>query len=168
MREAAERFEHASTAATRLSTTSGEASRAIMGSCESMTQATLQLATQVAEYRSHRDMVQKTLTTLESIVANTRQEADTRQKLVHDYRQLTDRIEQFNVEAATYLQRVNEVLTNSFNNFSSNMGVQVRKSMAEMESELNKAIGLLAGGVSSLSDNIDELSDVVSKAVAVR
>lgn len=71
-------------------------------------------------------------------------------------------------EAAAYLQRVNEVLATSFNNFGSSMEGHVRKSMAHMETELDKAIGLLAGGVSNLSDNIDELSDVVDKAVAVR
>jgi len=101
-------------------------------------------------------------------VASSKLEADARQKLAQDYRQLTDRIEQCNAEAASYLQRVNEVLTNSFNSFGSSMEGHVRKSMANMETELDKAIGLLAGGVSNLSDNIDELSDVVSKATAVR
>lgn len=168
MRVAAERFEHASTAAASLSSAAGDASRAITGSCDGMSQATRELATQVAEYRSHREIVQKTLATLESIVASSKLEADARQKLAQDYRQLTDRIEQCNAEAASYLQRVNEVLTTSFTSFGSSMEGHVRKSMANMETELEKAIGLLAGGVNNLYENIEELSDVVSKAVAVR
>lgn len=168
MRLAAERFEAAGKGAVQLSETSTTAVQKISNSCDGMSLATKELAAQIADYRAQRDVVQKMLSTIEGILASNKLEADARQKLAQDYRVLTEKIQLCNAETAGYLQRVNEVLSNSFNSFGSGMESSVRKSMANMESEIDKAISYLATGVSSLSDHIDELSDVVGKAVARR
>lgn len=168
MRMAAEKFETASEAATALSEQVGESSLVLSSSCDSMKQATRELTSQVAEYSSHREAVLKTLSTLESIVASSKLESDARQKLAQDYRLLTDKIEKCNSEAASYLERVNGVLSTSFTSFSNQLTTHLKGAMGEMGKELDKAIASLSSGVSGLNEHIDELSEVVGKAVANR
>lgn len=164
MRTAAERFAEAGNSAAKLAEASGQSIQQLNASSSAVTTAVRELATQVAEYRNHREAVQNLLGTLETVINNSQNEAEARHRMVNDLNQIAERMRVINGEASSYLDRVNEVLATSFDSFGAGVEKSLKKSLGSLDAELDKAIKSLAGGVEELNDNVEELSGALGKA----
>lgn len=164
MQLAAECFAEAGNSAAKLAEASGQSIQQLNASSGTVTTAVRELAVQVAEYRNHREAVQKVLGTLETVINNNQNEAEARHRMVTDLNQIAERMRVINGEASSYLDRVNEVLATSFDSFGAGVEKSLKKSLGSLDAELDKAIKSLAGGVEELNDNVEELSGALGKA----
>lgn len=166
MRMAAERFAEAGNSAAQLADATGQSVQQLNNSASAVTTAVRELASQVEEYRTHRESVQKLLATLDKVAASNQNEADVRSRMVNDLNQIAERMRVINGEASSYLDRINDVLARSFDSFGAGVEKSLKKSLGSLDAELDKAIKSLAGGVEDLNDNVEELSGALGKASA--
>jgi putative membrane protein len=162
MRLAAERFGSAGESALKLVDATGNAVQQLNASGGSVTTAVRELATQIAEYRAHREAVQKLMSSVEGMAATSQNEANARARMVAELSQVVAQMKDVNGEAATYMERIGEVLGGSFSAFGDGVEKSLRKTLGSLDQELDKAIKSLAGGVQELGDSVEELSGVLA------
>ena len=79
---------------------------------------------------------------------------------------LSEQIHKVNQETEEYLEQVTTVLGRSFNEFGHGVERSLQKTMGSLDSELDKAVKSLAGGVEIVAENIEDLAEVLGKAGA--
>lgn len=168
MRVAAEKFTHAGESVTKATGASGQLITQAQSSLQALGGATHELAAVVADYRIHRETMQKAIAATESILANAQAEAGMRGQVLDDLKQAAERMQTLNREANQYLEKVNGILGASFESFGTGVERSLSITMGALDAELGKAVSKLAGGVHDLSENIDDLADTVEKAVSGR
>jgi putative membrane protein len=163
MRNAAERFDNAGVSVHSALQSSNETVGALRSSSADIAGATRDLAAVVADNRASRDVTVQSMTTLQSIIASAQQEAGMREKAVGDLMRLSDQIQKMNRETNEYLEQVSSVIGKTFDEFGHGVERTLQKTMGSLDSELDKAVKSLAGGVETVAENIDYLSDLMSK-----
>jgi methyl-accepting chemotaxis protein len=72
-------------------------------------------------------------------------------------------MKEINIETASYLDRVGEVLERSFARFGDGVEQNLSRSLGSLDQELSKAVGALATGVQEIGDSVEELADTLGK-----
>ena len=163
MRGAADRFGSAGESALKLMDASSNAAQQFNTSGATVATASRELATQVAAYQKHQEGVQRLLATVEGITASSQNEATSRAKMISDLTQVTSHMKEINIETASYLDRVGEVLERSFARFGDGVEQNLSRSLGSLDQELSKAVGALATGVQEIGDSVEELADTLGK-----
>lgn len=164
MRLAADRFDTAGTNIHDTLQSSVEMVAALRASSVEVAGTTRDLASVVADYRASRDVTVQNMQTLQSVIETAQKEATMREKAVGDLMRLSEQIQKLNHETNEYLDQVSGVLGRSFDEFGSGVERTLAKTMGALDAELDKAVRSLAGGVETVSEHIEDLSDVLGKA----
>jgi len=166
MRLAAERFDSAGTNVHTALQSSTEMIAALRSSSTEVAGSMRDLSAVVADYRANRDAASQNIATLQSVIETAQQEAGLRQQAVGDLMRLSEQIHKVNQETEEYLEQVTTVLGRSFNEFGHGVERSLQKTMGSLDSELDKAVNSLAGGVEIVAENIEDLAEVLGKAGA--
>lgn len=164
MRLAADRFDVAGTTMHDTLKSSDEMIAALRSSSAEVAGTTRELASVVADYRASRDVTVQNMQTLQAVIESAQKEATLREKAVGDLMRLSEQIHKLNHETNEYLDDVSSVLGRSFDEFGNGVERTLARTMGTLDAELDKAVRSLAGGVETVSEHIEDLSDVLGKA----
>ena len=169
MRVAAERFDTAGSNVHSALQSSVDLISNLRSSSAEVAGTTRDLSSVVADYRASRDVTSQNMLTLQSIIETAQREAGLREKAVGDLMRLSEHIQKLNHETEEYLEQVSSVVGRTFDEFGHGIERTLLKTMGSLDSELDKAVKLLAGGVQNMVEGIDDLSEALAKPVlAVR
>ncbi len=164
MRSAAERFDVAGTNVHTALQSSADMVAALRASASEISVSMRDMSAVVADYRANREVTAQGTATLQSIVQTAQQEAGLREKAVNDLMRLSEQIHKLNHETEEFLEQISSVVGRTFEEFGDGIERTLLKTMGSLDAELDKAVKSLAGGVESVAENIEDLSDVLSKA----
>ena len=128
-----------------------------------MAAASRELNAVVADYRSNREAVTKTLTIIEGVVASAQGEASGRSQYLLDLRQQSDRMQTLNREVHEYLGNISGILGSGFKEFGDGMDRTLRQTLGSLDHELDTAVKALAGGVEGIKDSLDDFGDIMER-----
>lgn len=163
MRAAAERFETAGQSVAKASETTAGLLGTVQGAGAELATASRELNALVADYRSNREAVTKTLTIIEGVVASAQGEASGRSQYLLDLRQQSDRMQSLNREVHEYLENISSVLGSGFKEFGDGMDRTLRQTLGSLDHELDTAVKALAGGVEGIKDSLDDFGDIMER-----
>lgn len=163
MRVAADGFNTAALAAQRMSESSGSAAEKMQLGAQSVALAIKGLSDQIAEYRNQREAVQKMLASLDSIITQNSNDAESRSQMHTELRTIFESMQRINLESADFLNKAESIMSDSFNTFSNGVVKSLNMSLGTMDAELSKAVKALAGGVEELNESIDSMSETLGR-----
>ncbi|AVZ00169.1 hypothetical protein DAI21_22185 [Lelliottia sp. WB101] len=166
MRVAAERFEHAGDKVSEANHLTADVLNKAQSAGSSLSLATNELTSVVADYRNNREAVSKSIAMLELLAANTQSEQTTRSQFITDLKQHGERLQSYNREAQTFMENVSDVLGKGFEDFSEGVSRSLDKTLGKLDVEMAKASNLLAGSVEQIGESVSELDDVLSRVRA--
>ncbi|MGL3129090.1 type I Zorya anti-phage system protein ZorA1, partial [Klebsiella pneumoniae] len=166
MRVAAERFEHAGDRVSEANHLTADVLNKAQSAGSSLSLATSELTSVVADYRNNREAVSKSIAMLELLAANTQSEQTTRSQFITDLKQHGERLQSYNREAQTFMENVSDVLGKGFEDFSEGVSRSLDKTLGKLDVEMAKASNLLAGSVEQIGESVSELDDVLSRVRA--
>lgn len=166
MRVAAERFEHAGDRVSEANHLTADVLNKAQSAGSSLSLATSELTSVVADYRNNREAVSKSIAMLELLAANTQSEQTTRSQFISDLKQHSERLQGYNREAQTFMENVSDVLGKGFADFSEGVSRSLDKTLGKLDVEMAKASNLLASSVEQIGESVSELDDVLSRVRA--
>lgn len=166
MRLAAERFEHAGDEVSKANHLTADVLNKALSAGSSLSLATSELTSVVADYRNNREAVSKSIAMLELLAANTQSEQTTRSQFITDLKQHGERLQSYNREAQNFMENVSDVLGKGFEDFSEGVSRSLDKTLGKLDVEMAKASNLLAGSVEQIGESVSELDDVLSRVRA--
>lgn len=166
MRVAAERFEHAGDKVSEANHLTADVLNKAQSAGSSLSLATNELSSVVADYRNNREAVSKSIAMLELLAANTQSEQTTRSQFISDLKQHGERLQSYNREAQAFMENVSDVLGKGFEDFSEGVLRSLDKTLGKLDVEMAKASTLLAGSVEQIGESVSELDDVLSRVRA--
>lgn len=166
MRLAAERFEHAGDRVSEANHLTADVLNKAQSAGSSLSLATSELTSVVADYRNNREAVSKSIAMLELLAANTQSEQTTRTKFIADLQLHGERLQGYNREAQAFMENVSDVLGKGFEDFSEGVLRSLDKTLGKLDVEMAKASTLLAGSVEQIGESVSELDDVLSRVRA--
>lgn len=166
MRLAAERFEHAGDRVSEANHLTADVLNKAQSAGSSLSLATSELTSVVADYRNNREAVSKSIAMLELLAANTQSEHTTRNKFIADLQLHGERLQGYNREAQAFMENVSDVLGKGFEDFSEGVLRSLDKTLGKLDVEMAKASTLLAGSVEQIGESVSELDDVLSRVRA--
>ena len=101
--------------------------------------------------------------TISTLMGQTQQESEYRQKSLETMQILMGKFEQLNQDVQHYLQHVNQVLTNNFTTFSDASSTSLNKTLGEYDKALSGSIDRLKEATSGLTDVIEDIDSTVSQ-----
>ncbi len=166
MRVAAERFEHAGDKVSEANHLTADVLNKAQSAGSSLSLATSELTSVVADYRNNREAVSKSIAMLELLAANTQSEQTTRSQFITDLKQHGERLQSYNREAQTFMENVSDVLGKGFEDFAGGVSRSLDQTLGKLDKELANATTLLGGSVEQIADSVSELDDVLSRVRA--
>lgn len=166
MRLAAERFENAGDRVSEANHLTADVLNKAQAAGSSLSLATSELTSVVADYRNNREAVSKSIAMLELLAANTQSEQATRNQFIADLKQHGERLQSYNREAQAFIENVSDVLGKGFEDFSEGVSRSLDKTLGKLDVEMAKASSLLAGSVEQIGESVSELDDVLSRVRA--
>ncbi|ALV90959.1 MULTISPECIES: type I Zorya anti-phage system protein ZorA1 [Pantoea] len=166
MRLAAERFEHAGDRVSEANHLTADLLNKAQSAGSSLSLATSELTSVVADYRNNREAVSKSIAMLELLAANTQSEQTTRSQFIADLQLHGERLQGYNREAQAFMENVSDVLGKGFEDFSEGVLRSLDKTLGKLDVEMAKASTLLAGSVEQIGESVSELDDVLSRVRA--
>ncbi|HAJ6540784.1 TPA: hypothetical protein HNC48_16465 [Escherichia coli] len=166
MRLVAERFEHAGDRVSEANHLTADVLNKAQSAGSSLSLATSELTSVVADYRNNREAVSKSIAMLELLAANTQSEQTTRTQFIADLKQHGERLQSYNREAQAFMENVSDVLGKGFEDFSEGVSRSLDKTLGKLDVEMAKASTLLAGSVEQIGESVSELDDVLSRVRA--
>ncbi|MVW64211.1 anti-phage defense ZorAB system ZorA [Massilia sp. NEAU-DD11] len=163
MRQAAERFDAAGGQVHDALRSSTDMVSSLRASAVDIAGSMRDLGTVVADYRAARDAAVQNMSTLESVIATAQQEAGLREKAVADLTRLSTQIQTVNRETEEYLEKIASAVGRTFDDFGHGMERSLQKTMGSLDTQLDKAIQHLAGGVEDVKEYVEELSEAMGK-----
>nr|WP_318382402.1 type I Zorya anti-phage system protein ZorA1 [uncultured Enterobacter sp.] len=164
MRMAADRFVVAGERVSEANQLTADVLNKAQSAGSSLSIATGELASVVADYRNNRDAVGKSIAMLEAMAANTQTEQTTRSQFLNDLKQHAERLQNYNREAQGFMDKVSDVLGQGFDDFAEGVSRSLDKTLGKLDVEMAKANALLASSVESMGESIEELDDILSSA----
>lgn len=166
MRMAAERFDGAGMQVHDALRSSKDMVGALHSSSSEISGSMRELTAVVADYRSARDASAQSMSTLQSVIETAQLEAALRQKAVGDLTRLSEQIHMVNRETEEYLEQISSAVGRTFDDFGNGMERSLQKTMGSLDTQLDKAIQHLAGGVEEVKEYVEDLSDAMGKLAA--
>lgn len=139
MRLAAERFEHAGDRVSEANHLTADVLNKAQSAGSSLSLATSELTSVVADYRNNREAVSKSIAMLELLAANTQSEQTTRNQFIADLKQHGERLQSYNREAQAFMENVSDVLGKGFEDFSEGVSRSLDKTLGKLDVEMAKA-----------------------------
>lgn len=158
MQTAADRFDTAGNQVAGVFEQSAAFISSLQNASVELETASSELGNIVGDYRNNRDSISNTLAVLEQTIKQSASEADTRSQYLKDLARYTENLQAQNQEVQHYLDRISDVLSESFTAFSSNMDRRLDETNAELDKNLSQAIKSLAGGVESVKECLEDFS----------
>lgn len=166
MRVAAERFETAGDKVKEANNLTADVLTKAQGAGNTLSQASQELSSVVADYRNNREAVAKSITLLEGIIANAQSELAARSQFLKELKQHNEGLHDYNREATAFLENAGQVLANGFNQFSDGMKTSLDTTLGALDANLDSAVKRLGSGIDELGESIETLEDVLSKVSA--
>ena len=163
MRQAAERFDTAGSQVHDALRSSTDMVTALRASSIDIAGSMRELTAVVADYRAARDAAVQNMSTLESVINTAQQEAALREKTVADLTRLSVQIHTVNRETEEYLEKITSAVGRTFDDFGHGMERSLQKTMGSLDTQLDKAIQHLAGGVEDVKEYVEDLSEAMGK-----
>jgi ABC-type transporter Mla subunit MlaD len=163
MRLAAERFDTAGGQVNDALRSSTDTVAALRSSAAEIAGSMQGLSAVVADYRAARDVSVENMSTLQSVVETAQREAALREKAVADLIRLSEQIHTVNRETEEYLQKISSAVGRTFDDFGHGMERSLQKTMGSLDTQLDKAIQHLAGGVEDVKEYVEDLSEAMGK-----
>lgn len=163
MRVAAERFESAGQSVSQANEATAGVLGAVQGAGAELVGASRELNSVVADYRNNREALNKTLTVIEGVVASAHTEAAGRSQFIQDLKQQSERMQALNREVSEYLENISGVLGKGFGEFTDGMDRSLRHTLGSLDTELDKVVTSLAGGVEAVRESLDDFSDIMER-----
>ncbi len=166
LRIAAERFEHAGDKVSEANHLTADVLNKAQSAGSSLSLATSELSSVVADYRNNREAVSKSIAMLELLAANTQSEQSTRSQFITDLKQHGERLQSYNREAQTFMENVSDVLGKGFEDFAGGVSRSLDQTLGKLDKELANATTLLGGSVEQIAESVNELDDILSRVRA--
>jgi ABC-type transporter Mla subunit MlaD len=163
MRLAAERFDTAGGQVNDALRSSTDTVAALRSSAAEIAGSMQGLSAVVADYRAARDVSVENMSTLQSVVETAQREAALREKAVADLIRLSEQIHTVNRETEEYLEKISSAVGRTFDDFGHGMERSLQKTMGSLDTQLDKAIQHLAGGVEDVKEYVEDLSEAMGK-----
>ncbi|MDO9622869.1 MAG: type I Zorya anti-phage system protein ZorA1 [Pseudomonas sp.] len=163
MRVAAERFESAGQSVSQANEATAGVLGAVQGAGAELVGASRELNSVVADYRNNREALNKTLAVIEGVVASAHTEAAGRNQFIQDLKQQSERMQALNREVSEYLENISGVLGKGFGEFTDGMDRSLRHTLGSLDTELDKVVTSLAGGVEAVRESLDDFSDIMER-----
>ncbi|MDP2227485.1 MAG: type I Zorya anti-phage system protein ZorA1 [Moraxellaceae bacterium] len=163
MKAAAERFETAGTSVSAAAEATGSAMVVMNEASTAVAGASRELGVIVSDYRNNREAMAKTLMEIEKIINGAQSEASIRADFLKDLKGQSDKLQLLNQEIKDYLNSVSDVLGKGFGEFTTGMNQSLQKTMGSLDAEMSPAVVGLAGGVESVKESLDDLSDILDR-----
>lgn len=129
----------------------------IQSSAQSLSSATASAQQMFADYQRTSDALAAMLADLKSTVEMAKKEAGLTTQLVSQLKSAADQLGQAQLQADSYLQGINKVLTESHQSFANEITNTLRHGNGQFQQELSQAVGLLRNGIQELGDTLDDL-----------
>lgn len=166
MRLAAERFESAGDKVKEANHLTAEVLTQAQGTGNTLSQASQELGSVVADYRNNREAVAKSITLLEGIIANAQTELAARSQFLKEMKQHSEGLHDYNRDAREFLENAGQVLANGFNQFSDGMKTSLDTTLGALDANLDSAVKRLGSGIDELGESIETLEEVLSRVPA--
>lgn len=134
-----------------------DATGKIQSSAQSLGTATASIQQMFADYRRTSDALAAMLADLKTTMDTAKKEAGLTNQLVSQLKAAADQLGQAQVQADSYLQGVNKVLTETHRSFASEISNTLRQGNSHFQQELSQAVGLLRSSIQDLGDTLDNL-----------
>ncbi|MEI8362671.1 MAG: anti-phage ZorAB system protein ZorA [Betaproteobacteria bacterium] len=129
----------------------------IQSSAQSLSSATASVQQMFTDYQRTSDALAAMLADLKSTVEIAKKEAGLTTQLVSQLKAAADQLGQAQLQADSYLQGINKVLTESHQSFANEITNTLRQGNGQFQQELSQAVGLLRSGIQELGDTLDDL-----------
>lgn len=163
MAAAASRFETAGDSVASAAQSTTTAMTAMQGAGMEIAGASRELGTIVADYRANREALAKTLSDIERIINSAQSEADVRASFIKDLKEQGEKLKKINEDSQEYLRSMSQTLGDGFKEFTQGIDRSLQITMGSLDTEMNKAVLALAGGVENVKESIDDLGDVLER-----
>ena len=134
-----------------------DATGKIQSSAQSLSSATASVQQMFTDYQRTSDALAAMLADLKSTVEIAKKEAGLTTQLVSQLKAAADQLGQAQLQADSYLQGINKVLTESHQSFANEITNTLRQGNGQFQQELSQAVGLLRSGIQELGDTLDDL-----------
>lgn len=134
-----------------------DATGKIQSSAQTLSSATASVREMLTDYQRTSDTLAAMLADLKSTVESAKKEASLTTLLVSQLKSAADQLGQAQLQADSYLQGINKVLTESHQSFANEITNTLRQGNGQFQQELSQAVGLLRNGIQELGDTLDDL-----------
>jgi hypothetical protein len=126
-------------------------------SSNALGQASQQLANLFAQQQQIKNETTHHIETLQQLLQSAKQEVDIKKDLINDIQRVTDTLRSTENQSLEYLDKVNDVLVNSFRDFGSAMAQQVSQNITQTDKHLSSGVNQLTGVVEELGAQLQKM-----------
>ena len=138
----------------------------VHASTSEMSGGLVHLAKIIDDYKQLRDSVQKTFTTIESIVSSSQIEASARKQMIDELKIVLNEMKKNSQEATEYFEGINDVLAKAFNKFGEGVDTSLTKIIGTLDKNLSSVVAQMSDNFTELGDNVEALNDVFEKSLS--
>lgn len=120
-------------------------------------QASQQLANSLSQYEKTRIETARHVESLQKLLDAARQETGIKKDLINDIQRITDTLRNTENQSIAYLERVNQVLVQSFQDFGNAMKHQVSQSITQTDTHLSSGVNQLTGVIQELGAQLQRM-----------
>lgn len=129
----------------------------IITSSNILNQSSQQLANGLAQYEKTRIETARHVESLQKLLDIARQETGIKKELINDIQRVTDTLRSTENQSLEYLEKVNQVLIQSFQDFGSAMKNQVSQSITQTDTHLSSGVNQLTGVIQELGAQLQRM-----------
>lgn len=126
-------------------------------SSNTLGQASQQLTNGLAQYDKIRIETVNHVESLHKLLDAARQETGIKKELINDIQRVTDTLRNTENQSIEYLEKVNEVLVQSFQDFGNAMKHQVTQSITQTDTHLSSGVNQLTGVIQELGAQLQKM-----------
>ena len=166
MDAAAEKFTSAGESLSDVAFEVEEVMEKVHASTKEMSGGLIHLSKIIDDYKLLRDSVQKTFTTIESVVSSAQIDANTRKQMNDELKIVIKEMKNNTQEATQYFEGINKVLAQSFNQFGEGVDTSLTKIIGTLDKNLSSVVTQMSDNFSELGENVEALNDVFEKSLS--
>lgn len=129
----------------------------MLTSTTTLGKASQQLIDLFSQYKNIRDETTRQIQSLQNLLDTIKQEAAIKKELINDIERITVVLRATEQQSMEYLEKVNGVLVQSFQDFGNAMTNQVAQSINQTDQHLTQGVNLLSGVVQELGAQLQQM-----------
>jgi DNA repair exonuclease SbcCD ATPase subunit len=157
MKNAADRFATAGQSVSGIMEKATPMATQMTTSTNTLAQASQQLANGITQYEKTRIETARHVESLQKLLDVARQETGIKKELINDIQHVTDTLRNTEKQSIEYLEKVNKVLIQSFQDFGSAMKNQVSQSITQTDNHLSSGVNQLTGVIQELGAQLQRM-----------